>query len=204
MSSTNGHNYGPSPTDWDAYLSQAERILGFADQRHACGNPDCPKLCESLFCSEACRERTEGPDHEDAFEPEEPNTTNEPSGQQNTTSSILSGFSGGRPAALPEAPVSLNTVITLAGRSVQVTLRGTTLAPVLQQMEALLARYPVQTPAQTASAAPQSQGQTPICPQHQHPMKPSTKAEGTFYCTRREDDGSFCSERFPRKGQRHD
>jgi hypothetical protein len=198
MSSANGHTNSTTERDWNAWLAAAD-TLGFRDQRHACGNPDCSTLTEALFCSESCREASEGPDHEDACDSEPPHATNEPSGQQNATSSILSGFSEGMPAALPEAPVSLNTVITIARRSVQVTLRGMTLAPVLQQMEDVLARFPVTTTPAQASAAP-PQVQTPICDYH-GPLKESTKAPGTWFCPAKMANGTYCHERWPAKGR---
>lgn len=39
---------------------------------------------------------------------------------------------------------------------------------------------------------PQVQPGVPMCPIHQLPLKPSRKP-GTFYCSARNDDGSYCS-----------
>ena len=84
---TNG--YWEDDPDWQAALDYAADQRRYApwhddaahtdyhplrDQRHACSNPECSALTEALFCSEACREHTEGPDHEDACEPEEEST----------------------------------------------------------------------------------------------------------------------------------
>ena len=57
------------------------------------------------------------------------------------------GVNAGSPAPppLPEAPASVNTHITLAGHQVQVTLRDTDETRLLARLEALLARYPVET-----------------------------------------------------------
>jgi hypothetical protein len=61
---------------------------------------------------------------------------------------------------LYEAPCSVNVHVTIAGRQVQVTLRGTDEAEVLTRLEALLARYPVAPPqAQPASPPPLSAAQ---------------------------------------------
>lgn len=52
---------------------------------------------------------------------------------------------------------------------------------------------PMPAPATPPAPAPE----TPVCPYH-GPLKPSAKAPGTFYCSRRMADGSFCRERFPK------
>jgi hypothetical protein len=57
------------------------------------------------------------------------------------------------PTPLPEAPCSVNCHVLIAGRQVQVTLRGTDEAEVLTRLEAVLARYPLPQ----AAAAPQGQ-----------------------------------------------
>ncbi len=44
---------------------------------------------------------------------------------------------------LPEAPVRMNTLVTIAGRQVQITLRGVDETEVLARLETLLARSPV-------------------------------------------------------------
>jgi hypothetical protein len=47
--------------------------------------------------------------------------------------------------ALPEAPASANVHVTLAGRTVQVTLRDSDEQRLLARLEALLQRFPVDT-----------------------------------------------------------
>ena len=102
----------------------------------------------------------------------------------------------GEPApALPEAPASANVHVTLAGRQVQVTLRDTDEERLLARLEALLQRFPVETPAQD-SATPQ----TPVCAWH-GAMQESTKAKGTWYCLAKMADGSYCKSRHPEKGK---
>jgi hypothetical protein len=54
-------------------------------------------------------------------------------------------------SALPEAPASVNCYITLHGRQVQITLRDTDEARLLQRLSAVLAQYPV--PDMSASVA---------------------------------------------------
>ena len=57
-------------------------------------------------------------------------------------------------STLPEAPASANCHITLAGRQVQLTLRDTDEARLLQRLAAVLAQYPVpQPPVQASSTA---------------------------------------------------
>jgi hypothetical protein len=50
------------------------------------------------------------------------------------------------PARLPEAPVSVNCHIIVAGRQVQVTLRGTSEVDVLRRLETILQQYPILPP----------------------------------------------------------
>jgi len=98
-------------------------------------------------------------------------------------------------STLPEAPASVNVHVTLAGRNVQVTLRDSDEQRLLARLEALLQRFPVDTPAQD-SATPQM----PVCAWH-GAMKESTKAKGTWYCPARMADGSYCKSRHPEKGK---
>jgi hypothetical protein len=100
------------------------------------------------------------------------------------------------PAPLPEAPASVNVRVTVAGREVQWTLRGTDETRLAERLDALLQRYPVEEGSALVSTKPP---QTPTCRFH-GPMKPSAKAAGTFYCTRKLHDGSYCGERFPATG----
>src|SRR5262245_30246990 len=58
-------------------------------------------------------------------------------------------------AALPEAPCSVNCYLTVAGRQVQVTLRGTHEWDVLARLEKVLERYPVPQPHAASPASPQ-------------------------------------------------
>ena len=94
------------------------------------------------------------------------------------------------PPTLPEAPASVNVRLTIDGRECQLTLRDTDEGRLLQRLSAVLAQYP-QTPART-----QGEGEAPAC-QYHGPMKASTKAPGTFFCTKKHFDGSYCRERYP-------
>jgi hypothetical protein len=124
-------------------------------------------------------------------------TTAEASGSQDAASSILSGFSGGCAAPLPEAPASANCHILLAGRQVQITLRDTDETRLLARLELLLQRFPVET---TALVQAPTTPPPPVCQWHGR-MKESTKAQGTWYCPSRMADGSYCQERWPAKGR---
>lgn len=104
-------------------------------------------------------------------------------------------------AALPEAPASANARVLIGGHEVQLTLRDTDDERLLVRLATLLARYPAAPCAGKgtrvpASAAPQTTSETPTCPHH-GPGKESTKAPGTWYCTKRMADNSYCQWRHP-------
>jgi hypothetical protein len=85
-------------------------------------------------------------------------------------------------------------MICIEGRQVQLTLRDHDEARLLERLAVMLRQYPLGAPpAQAATVTPQ-------CPQHHRPMKASAKAEGTWYCTRRDEDG-YCKERWPAKSR---
>ena len=101
-------------------------------------------------------------------------------------------------APLPEAPASVNVRLTIDGRDCQLTLRDTDEVRLLQRLATVLQRYPMPQPAPPgapAQASPQADT-TPQCPAH-GALKASTKAPGTFFCTRKLADGSYCPSRFP-------
>jgi hypothetical protein len=102
------------------------------------------------------------------------------------------------PAPLPEAPASVNVRLVVGGREVQWTLRDTDETRLALRLDAPLARYPVEM-ASPSVAAPTP---PPVCKYH-GAMKASSKAPGSFYCTRKLHDGSLCTERFPEKGGSH-
>jgi hypothetical protein len=93
---------------------------------------------------------------------------------------------------LPEAPASANCHLMLEGRQIQLTLRDTDEARLLERLQAVLAQYPV---AQSAIQAP-SQGQGEgkgWCAVHNVAMKLQQKGERAWY-SHRTDDG-FCKGR---------
>lgn len=58
------------------------------------------------------------------------------------------------------------------------------------------------TPAQVEATARQAveeekAREAPICQFH-GPMKESTKSPGTYFCSKKMGDGSYCKERFPK------
>jgi hypothetical protein len=79
------------------------------------------------------------------------------------------------PSALPEAPVSANCHITVAGRQVQLTLRGTSEEDVLARLEKVLQRYPVEPKPQT-----QDRGKE-WCKIHNTMMKEHRNDKGTWF-----------------------
>ena len=105
---------------------------------------------------------------------------------------------------LPEAAFSLCLKGRLAGHDAQLTIRGGTYAEFAANVAAVRGLL-------DTAAAPTSAGETrreaertpadatPTCPTH-GPMKASTKAPGTWYCTKKLYDGSYCKSRWPEKG----
>jgi hypothetical protein len=104
-------------------------------------------------------------------------------------------------AALPEAPASVNVRLCVEGHECQFTMRDSDEARLVERLQALLARFP-QAAKTTASAATQTNtapapASAPICPVH-GPMKESSKAPGTWFCSKKLFDGSYCKERMPK------
>jgi hypothetical protein len=87
------------------------------------------------------------------------------------------------PTPLPEAPCSVNCHVLIAGRQVQVTLRGTDEAEVLTRLEAVLARYPVPQPP----AQPQGHGEG-WCAKHSVQMTLNNK-NGRIWYSHKTDEG---------------
>jgi hypothetical protein len=94
---------------------------------------------------------------------------------------------------LPEAPVSVNARLTLAGRDCQLTLRGTDALQVLAQMEEVLQRYgQAQGSTQASPTSPQAPTDgLPPCPFGHGFLRKSAKREG-YYCPHKWDDGTYC------------
>jgi hypothetical protein len=114
---------------------------------------------------------------------------------QNVVTPAHAGAAPQHHAPLPEARASVNAHFTIAGKTVQVTLRGTDEVEVLERMAQLIARYPDAPSTTPFHAAGPSRttppAETPTCPTH-GVMKQSTKGTGWF-CPNRLDDGSWCT-----------
>jgi hypothetical protein len=103
----------------------------------------------------------------------------------------------GAPAALPEAPASVNVRLFIGGADVQWTLRDQCEDRLAARLERLLARFPQTAQATSAQGAPAASAPgKPTCPHH-GPGKESTKAPGTWYCTKKMADGTYCPWRHP-------
>ena len=179
----NGHAVYDEDPDWQASLDYANDQERWPQTpRTPCANPDCDQLCVSLFCSESCREATEGPDHDDALACEGQTPTAETSSSARGTVGVLEGKNGHDVFRLPEAPVSMNVHIPVGGRDVLVTLRGTDEREVLARLERLLARYPVEAPR---PAQPPAKG---VCTIHNVAMKLNEKEGRTWYSHKVGDD----------------
>ena len=93
--------------------------------------------------------------------------------------------------AYPHLTIS-TTVIDPDGFTWSVTFTDTPLAAaaaVLKKRGCVPAGQPV-----GASAAPATNGHTPICKYH-GPMKESSKAPGTWFCSHKMGDDTYCKER---------
>src|SRR5262245_35892916 len=93
--------------------------------------------------------------------------------------------------ALPEMPCSVNVHVTIAGRDVLVTLRGTDEGEVLRRLAKVLQRYPVEPASARSNGA-----LIPVCGVHNEPMKPSQHLGGSFYCSKKNSEDTYCTERF--------
>ena len=108
------------------------------------------------------------------------------------------------PAPLPEAPASGNCHIQVAGRQVQLTLRDSDEARLLQRLQAVLAQYPVPQPAPPAASqlTPQQHNalamhrpitQTPWCAVHTVEMRWNESKEGRKgWYSHKTADGQWC------------
>ena len=106
------------------------------------------------------------------------------------------------PAALPEAPASVNVRLQIAGRDVQLTLRDFDEARLLVRLEEVLQRFPLPPPAPPAATQGQLSPQQhnaaamhrPVrdfCPVHNVQMQENEK-EGRRWFSHRTADGHWC------------
>jgi hypothetical protein len=101
------------------------------------------------------------------------------------------------PAPLPEALFSATLRGTVGGHETLLTVRGMTAAEFTANLHAV--RDLLDAPhASVPHATPQTPtAETPVCQWH-GAMKASTKAVGTWYCSSKMGDGSYCKERYPK------
>jgi len=83
---------------------------------------------------------------------------------------------GETPPALPEAPASVNVHITLAGRTVQVTLRDSDEQRLLARLEVLLKRFPTEEEPEGEQAPPEG-----WCSKHGVQMKLRNGEHGSWW-----------------------
>jgi hypothetical protein len=199
----------------DYYADVERHSYPGRDLRHPCGNPDCSALTDACFCREACRIAVEGdaPDFDDYYQDGEGvllgNRALADAQRAVDGESLAALVCGNRqpasPAPLPalgEAPCSMNVHVEIAGRQVQVTLRGTDELEVLARLESLLQRYPVAParatePATPAAAAAPEKG---WCPIHNLQMKEQHGKDGSMWFSHKIVDG-WCKGLTKRQGQ---
>ena len=92
---------------------------------------------------------------------------------------------------LPEAPASVNVHITIAGRQVQLTLRDSDEARLLQRLAAVLQQYPLPEPAKASSQAPQGQAEG-WCAIHETALHLHHSKDGRSWYSHRLSEGGFC------------
>ena len=93
------------------------------------------------------------------------------------------------PVTHSEAPASCNTYVTIAGRKVQVTLRDSDEQRLLNRLEALLDRFPVEEESEPeANSTPPENW----CPIHQVFMKRYSNAKGSWF-SHKTPEGTWCN-----------
>lgn len=108
------------------------------------------------------------------------------------------------PQGLGEAPASVTVRVTISGSECQITLRDSDEGRLLERLEAVLQRFPVeaqappqgsnQLSAQQHNALAQGQKITGVCPIHSVPMKENHK-DGRTWWSHRTADGQWCKGR---------
>jgi hypothetical protein len=78
---------------------------------------------------------------------------------------------------------------------VEVTGRADNLKSTVERLKQIGATPVGQSPARNGNAAPPP-GERPLCQFH-GPLKKSDKAPGTWFCTKRMGDGSYCKSKYP-------
>lgn len=91
-------------------------------------------------------------------------------------------------------PVLFTISAVLGGFPVAIQISGSadTLLATIDRLKAIGAQPP--TLASPQAVAAEAEREAPVCKYH-GPMKPSAKAPGTFYCSHRMGDGSYCKEK---------
>ncbi len=91
--------------------------------------------------------------------------------------------------------------MTYHGAPVVLTVTDKPLGDIEQLIDGLLARdgWAASAAAVAVSNGHAPQGDAPVCPYH-GPMKESTikGKQGTYYCSKKMADGSYCQERYPK------
>ena len=91
-------------------------------------------------------------------------------------------------AALPQAVAKFSITASIDGFPITVEVEGKAdaLRGMIDRLKAIGATPPV-------SGKTDQKQNTPTCPVHNTPMKPSRKP-GKFYCARKAEDGEYCRE----------
>jgi hypothetical protein len=156
--------------DWAfalAFAADQARYAFPVQPLQACKNVDCTNTTYAIFCSEDCRVTCEGDDTEDYYRDDQSNVTLghiATADQQWQADQAAGGFAalvcGVQPQAvpapvqpLPEAAASATVRLTIAGHSdVLFTVRDMDETRLLERLETLLERFPVQAQRQEKAA----------------------------------------------------
>jgi hypothetical protein len=200
-----GHLVQPGPDNTFVVRSASARGKSYTITNGVCECPDAEKLtdhrCKHLLATWIWRKARKAMADQlpgNGQHPEEPpapaaaTTVPEPApgAEVSTTraeASVLTSHTH------HEAPASMNCYVDIAGRKVQVTIRGDNEAALLKRMETFLKQFPASEPIPQATAPAEPPVPEGWCRLHDVPMRqwPGKDGRRSWY-SHRLDDGTWC------------